>query len=170
MAESLLEALAPAFSIVIIAGGLALLDRILPLTSRTDRVFEAVLTGLVILALIAFVDRLTRALLVHFARSVALGGALGLLQDGVRGIIIALGVLVFLGSIGISITPIMASLGIGGLAIALALQDTLANLFAGVYMIAEKPCRAGKFHQTRRRRGRLHYESGLEEHPYSHAW
>jgi small-conductance mechanosensitive channel len=76
---------------------------------------------------------------------VALRGTLGLLQGGTRGVIIALGVLVFLESIGISITPIVASLGIGSLAIALALQDTLANLFAGVYMIAEKPVEPGNF-------------------------
>jgi hypothetical protein len=59
--------------------------------------------------------------------------------SGVRGVIIGLGALVFLDSVGISITPLLASLGIGTLAVALALQDTLANLFAGIYMIAEKP-------------------------------
>lgn len=145
-AESLIEALAPALSIVIVAGGLALLDRTLPLTARTDHAFAVVLSGLVILALIVFLDRLSRDLLGRLAaRSSAMRGALGLLQGGTRGIIIALGVLVFLGSIGISITPIVASLGIGSLAIALALQDTLANLFAGVYMIAEKPIEPGNF-------------------------
>jgi small-conductance mechanosensitive channel len=85
-------------------------------------------------------------LLSHLAlRSPALQGALGLLEGAVRGIIIGLGVLVFLDSIGISITPIVASLGIGSLAVALALQDTLANLFAGIYMIAEKPIAVGHF-------------------------
>jgi small-conductance mechanosensitive channel len=145
-AESLVEALSPALSIVIVAGGLALMDRILPLSARTDHAFAVVLAALVILALIVFLDRISRQLLLRLASdSVAVRGALGLLQGGARGLIIALGVLVFLDSIGISITPLVASLGIGSLAIALALQDTLANLFAGVYMIAEKPIEPGHF-------------------------
>jgi small-conductance mechanosensitive channel len=53
--------------------------------------------------------------------------------------------LIFLSSVGISITPILASLGIGTLAVALALQDTLSNLFTGIYMIAAKPIAAGNF-------------------------
>jgi small-conductance mechanosensitive channel len=77
--------------------------------------------------------------------SSAVEGALSLIQGIARGVIIGLGILVFLDSVGISITPLIASLGIGTLAVALALQDTLANLFAGLYMIAEKPIAAGHF-------------------------
>jgi small-conductance mechanosensitive channel len=145
-ADSLVEAISPALTVAIFAGGLALLDRILPLSPRSDHAFEVVLAALLVIALIIFVDRICRRLLAHLAlRSPAVEAALGLLQGGVRGIIIGLGLLIFLDSIGISITPIVASLGIGSLAVALALQDTLANLFAGIYMIAEKPIAAGHF-------------------------
>lgn len=51
--------------------------------------------------------------------------------------------LIFLDSAGFSITPILASLGIGSVAIALALQDTLGNLFAGAYLLVDKPFRIG---------------------------
>lgn len=44
------------------------------------------------------------------------------------------GVLILLNVLGISITPILTALGVGGLAVALALQDTMANLFAGFYV------------------------------------
>jgi small-conductance mechanosensitive channel len=145
-ADSIADALSPALSIAILAGGLSLFDRIMPFSARTDHAFDVVLAGLVILALVAFLDRISRRLLIRFASgSAALQGALGLVQGGTRGVIIALGVLIFLGTIGISITPVVASLGIGSLAIALALQDTLANMFAGIYMIAEKPIEAGHF-------------------------
>jgi small-conductance mechanosensitive channel len=145
-ADSLVEAMSPALTVAILAGGLALLDRILPLSPRSDHAFDVILAALLVIALIIFVDRICRRFLAHLAlRSPALEAALGLLQGGVRGIIIGLGALVFLDSIGISITPIVASLGIGSLAVALALQDTLANLFAGIYMIAEKPIAAGHF-------------------------
>ncbi|MBF0311935.1 MAG: mechanosensitive ion channel family protein [Oligoflexia bacterium] len=56
-----------------------------------------------------------------------------------------IGVLIILDAIGISITPILASLGVGSLAIALALQDTLSNFFSGVYTLIDKPVRQGDF-------------------------
>ena len=48
-----------------------------------------------------------------------------------------LGALIVLGQLGISITPLIAGLGLGGLAVALAIQPTLANLFAGTYVMTE---------------------------------
>ena len=62
-----------------------------------------------------------------------------------RIIIFVLGVLVLLHKLGIPITPIMATLGVGGLAVALALQDTLANLFAGFYIVVSKQIKVGDF-------------------------
>ena len=52
-----------------------------------------------------------------------------LTQNIARIIIWGMGTLVALNSLGVSIAPILATLGVGGLAVALALQDTLANLF-----------------------------------------
>lgn len=43
------------------------------------------------------------------------------------------------------ITPILTALGVGGLAVALALQDTLANFFAGVHILLERPIFVGDF-------------------------
>ena len=51
----------------------------------------------------------------------------------------------FLAFLGIAITPIWTALGVGGLAVALALQDTLANLFAGVHILIERPIAVGDF-------------------------
>jgi small-conductance mechanosensitive channel len=45
----------------------------------------------------------------------------------------------------IAITPILTALGVGGLAVALALQDTLANFFAGVHILIEEPIVVGDF-------------------------
>ena len=52
-----------------------------------------------------------------------------------------LGVFLILQNLGIDITPLITALGIGGLAVALALQDTLGNLFAGVQIILSKQVR-----------------------------
>jgi len=56
-----------------------------------------------------------------------------------------IGVLVLLQSLGISIAPILTALGVGGLAVALALQDTLSNLFAGIHTIASRKIRPGDY-------------------------
>jgi small-conductance mechanosensitive channel len=59
--------------------------------------------------------------------------------------ILGVGILVVLMQLGIEIGPLLAGLGIGGLAVALALQDTLANLFAGIYMMVDRPVTVGDF-------------------------
>ena len=62
-----------------------------------------------------------------------------------RIIIFTVGFLVILNALGISITPILATLGVGGLAVALALQDTLSNLFAGFHIITNRIVSVGDY-------------------------
>lgn len=69
----------------------------------------------------------------------------GLSQTVLKGAVLALGEFILLSHLGISITPIITALGIGGLAIALALQDTLANFFSGVHMLVEQPIRVDDY-------------------------
>lgn len=56
-------------------------------------------------------------------------------------VIYAMGVLVVLQYYGISIAPILTAMGVGGMAVALALQETLANIFAGLHLILSKQLR-----------------------------
>jgi len=64
-----------------------------------------------------------------------------------RAAILIIGILVILQTLGISITPILTALGVGGLGVALALQDTLSNLFAGLHLIASRQIRVGDYIQ-----------------------
>ena len=66
----------------------------------------------------------------------------------IKGFVLVIGFLMILHTIGISITPLITTLGIGGLAVALALQDTLANLFAGLHLVATKKVRPGDYIKT----------------------
>lgn len=68
-----------------------------------------------------------------------------LTQNISRIVIFGIGILIILNSLGISITPILATLGVGGLAVALALQDTLSNIFSGFHIIAAKQIRIGDY-------------------------
>ncbi|MFC1556606.1 mechanosensitive ion channel family protein [candidate division KSB1 bacterium] len=60
-------------------------------------------------------------------------------------IIFSIGFLILLQSLGVTIAPMLTALGVGGLAIALALQDTLSNLFAGFHIIASKQLTSGDY-------------------------
>jgi small-conductance mechanosensitive channel len=62
-----------------------------------------------------------------------------------RMIVGALGIILILQNLGVEITPLITALGIGGLAVALALQDTLGNLFAGIQIILSKQVRTNDY-------------------------
>jgi len=57
--------------------------------------------------------------------------------------VIIVGVLVTSQNLGLNINSLLASLSIGGLAVGLAAQDTLSNLFGAVAILADKPFRVG---------------------------
>lgn len=124
-----------------------LLMQAFELVERTAFVWLNVLcVTLLVLAVILFIDRLSRLSLEHFqAQSSVLKTSGQLIKGTVRIFIFAIGALVILSTLGISITPVIASLGIGSLAVALALQPTLENFFSGLQIVADKPVRVGDF-------------------------
>jgi MscS family membrane protein len=61
-----------------------------------------------------------------------------------KAIIFLIAVLMFLDNMGINIKAVLTGLGIGGLAIALAAQDILANFFASLVIIFDSPYRVGE--------------------------
>ncbi len=85
----------------------------------------------------------------------------GLAYGLMKGIIFTVGFLIILNVLGISIAPLLTALGVGGLAVALALQDTLANLFAGIHILVEKSIRVGDF---------IRLETGQEGHVQDITW
>ena len=84
-----------------------------------------------------------------------------LLNAIVNGIIYAMGILVVLQYYGISIAPILTALGVGGMAVALALQETLANIFSGLHLILSKQLRLGDY---------VHLSSGEEGRVTDITW
>ena len=60
-------------------------------------------------------------------------------------VILAMGILIIMDQLGLSIAPLVAGLGIGGLAVALALQGTLTNFFAGLNILTDGSIRIGDF-------------------------
>ena len=63
----------------------------------------------------------------------------------VRIIIYTIGVLIILEMINVSIAPLLTALGVGGLAVSLALKDTLSDIFAGLHILLSKKVKPGDF-------------------------
>lgn len=69
----------------------------------------------------------------------------GLTQNVAWMLVVVLGLLIILNGLGISITPMLTALGVGGLAVALALQEPLSNLFAGLFLTLAGQVRIGDY-------------------------
>lgn len=144
--DILVSALAFPLNFLIFASGLAIFSRFLSLSDDVDGYIRLAYQGSIVFAAVFFLDSLVRSLVEHYAaKSVFKEISSGVVKNVIRGIVIGLGILIFMDMIGISITPILASLGIGSLAVALALQDTLANFFAGIYLAIDRPVRVGDY-------------------------
>ncbi|MCO5236263.1 MAG: mechanosensitive ion channel family protein [Chitinophagaceae bacterium] len=82
---------------------------------------------------------------VHSTQGEKVVASSSIVSNIIKVIVYCIGFLVILQSLGISITPVLTALGVGGLAVALALQDTLSNLFAGIQIISTRMINHGDF-------------------------
>jgi small-conductance mechanosensitive channel len=106
-----------------------------------------VLLILWVLSLTVVAARLAGNLVRYYGQQAGGGGlpVTTLTETLARLSVAVVGALILLNLLGVSITPLLTALGVGGLAVALALQDTLANLFAGFYMSLAGQVRPGDY-------------------------
>jgi small-conductance mechanosensitive channel len=71
--------------------------------------------------------------------------ALRLLSNIVKGAMWGLGIILVLSNIGVDVTSLLAGVGIGGIAIAFALQGILSDLFSSFSIYFDKPFKVGDF-------------------------
>ena len=86
-----------------------------------------------------------RALTAHGRRRGIALALSGMASTLIRVFVFTLGLTALLRLYQVNIAPLLAALGVGGLAVALALQDTLANFFAGIHILIEEPIALGAF-------------------------
>lgn len=121
-------------------------SHLLPLPPNVVRLLDRVLLALIIFSLTVVVARIAAGLVSDYARRSHTAVPATSLVTNVTQLVVYVGGLLFLlQSLGISIMPLITTLGIGGLAVALALQPTLANVFAGFQIIASRQVRQGDF-------------------------
>jgi len=122
---------------------LVLLYRNIELTTTLP---ETIAQILLVIALFLFIDTLIINFIKNYTeKNPNFSGGKGIFQTITHAVVITLGVLMVLSSMGVSITPLIASLGITSLAVALALQPTLENFFSGIQILIDKPIRVGDF-------------------------
>lgn len=111
-------------------------------------VWNLVTSGLTIAFIVSVAVLLTRIAngFIRLYTSQVQGLPSSSLLSNVSGIVIfTLSGLIALQSIGVAVAPILTALGVGGLAVALALQDTLANFFAGIVIILSRQLRPNDY-------------------------
>jgi small-conductance mechanosensitive channel len=144
--QIVLAALRTAILVWFSSAGAAAAAASLPLKPRvSDAIGTFLVTAVILFTTLAIARLASDSVKLYSLRT---GGAIrssSIFVTLVRLGIFAVGLLVLLQTLGLSITPLLGALGIGGLAIALALQDTLSNLFAGLHVIASKKVRLGDF-------------------------
>lgn len=144
--DLLLEALGGPVVLWGILVGLYAAATVIDLPASASNLVRNALVVLVILSVTWTASRLGAAMVQsRAARALGTLPSVNLLTNLVRVTILLLGGLVILDTLGVSITPLITALGVGGLAVGLALQDTLANLFAGLHILVSRQVRPGDF-------------------------
>jgi len=105
-----------------------------PINPRWTTLLTNSITVLAVLSVSMAISAVAVRIMVDKARVTPGMHVSGLMRNVVRLVIVTIGLLVAVRSIGVEITPVLAALGVGGLAAALALQEPLSNLFAGLFI------------------------------------
>ncbi len=125
-------------------GGMYLALPTLPITPEVTNTLSKIILIVAILSATRVLMRVVSNFVATYTKEI-LPTSTTIFKTLTQFIVLILGLLIILQSLGIAITPIIATLGIGGLAVALALQDTLSNLFAGFHILASKQVKPGDY-------------------------
>lgn len=123
----------------------------LELSVSVDKFFLHSYRFLIVLNITWFVVRFVNALIEEYLVPAAEGNTTKYLDNtlvpivrrAVLGVIWSIGVMMALKNVGVDVGALIAGLGIGGLAFALAAQDTIKNIFGGITIFTDRPFRIG---------------------------
>ena len=144
--EAMLKALHLPLIGSILAIGFVILKGIMDLPAGWadlyGKALQVVLIGLVFL----FIDSLIVQIAMGYDERIKMiRTSQGIVRFIIHAIVLTLGALIVLAVLEIPITPLVATLGLGSLAIALALQPTLSNFFSGIHILLDRPVEVGQF-------------------------
>lgn len=137
---------------IVVVGGYFALTIPLNLSQRPQQVINSAISILLILLAVVAITSFISKLISWYSKRMSTRGQsplndqlLQLFRRVTQVIIYGLGSLLILDQMDVNISPLIAGLGLGGLAVALAIQPTLSNLFAGTYVMTEGIISTGDF-------------------------
>jgi small-conductance mechanosensitive channel len=133
-----------------------------------SRVIDGIIYGIGVIIVAVLIVKVVGVLLSWYGETVAVrtettldNEFVPLLDRTIKIIIVALALLIILDSFGIDIKGLIAVLGVGSLAIALAAQETLANMIGGFTIMIDRPFRIGDTVRLADNRRVVVYEIGI---------
>ncbi len=147
--DKLYDALEPALAAFITVAGAVAALKVLKLSATSDRTVGYASTVAFSLVVFWLLLRTIGVLLDH-AQAIAKEKEMGVaafmpwIKKTVIALFVVLGVLLIVQSLGVDVKAALAGLGLGGLAFALAAQDTLANVFGAVVVAVDQPFKLGE--------------------------
>ncbi len=146
MDDIIIHAVRGPFMIWILMLAIHLAAEVSPLPERIRGLIAKILLFLLIASLTMVGSKMASEMVrVYGTRAQGALPVTSLTQNLAQLAVIIIGILILMNSLGISITPLLTALGVGGLAVALGLQDTLANFFAGFYVSLAGYVRLGDY-------------------------
>ncbi len=140
------ESLKPHILLLFLVIGLYCGAQAAPVSAKVLSAVEKMSLALLIMSLSFAVSHfLSGYVRIHASRLSIAQPTTSLTENLIRTMIFSLGLLLVLSNLGISIAPLLTALGVGSLAVALALKDTLSDLFAGIYIILNRQIRVGDY-------------------------
>jgi len=129
-----------------VIAGLYAVTHFIDLSADALVIYNQVLAVMIIFSATLVLARVSAGLVDFYLRKAE--GSLPsttILGNIVKITIVLTGILMILIYLDVPITPIITAFGIGGFAVALAFQDTLSNLFSGLYVLASKQVKPGDY-------------------------
>ncbi len=149
--DQILENLILPINYLVIGIGILISVQILAIGDAFDQFVSAIGRSIIIIAILLAFFRLTDVIAPSRGRMYAITGIrvddriLPFLRTGTKLLIIAFGIVIILQVWGYDVAGLIAGLGIAGLAVSLAAQDTLSNLFGFVAIVSDRPFDVGEY-------------------------
>ncbi|MBC8500634.1 MAG: mechanosensitive ion channel family protein [Nanoarchaeota archaeon] len=148
--DILVEAMEKPLVFLIFIIGFIIALKTLNLSPSISKIFSNIVQIILTINIFWFVIYFVDALLIHYITPLASktkseldDALLPVVRRLVKVTLIVIAVIIIIDNFGYDVTSLIAGLGIGGLAFALAAKDMLANLFGGMSILTDKPFKLG---------------------------
>jgi len=146
--DKLFPALEGPVAMLVMVGGIFAALTVLELSENADKLLGTGATIAVLGVLLWGFIRAGGAVLDHFeeiahAKHMTVATFMPLIKKTLYAVTVIVGLIIIADSLGAKVGALITSLGIGGLAFALAAQDTIANLFGSFVVVVDQPFRVG---------------------------